>query len=53
MMLVKIKKQKARKNVTKKESLNLKIEKHCLEATQFENKIKTSKENEIGVTDIN
>ena len=49
MTVVKIKKQKAEKNVASKENLNFKIMKNCLEATQLDNKITYSEKNKIDI----
>ena len=49
MTVVKIKKQKAEKNVSSKENLNLKIMKNCLEATQLDNKITYPEKNKIDI----
>ena len=47
MTVEKIKKQKAQKNLSEKENLNLKNTKNCLEATQPENKLNHIEKNKI------
>ena len=48
MMVVKIKKQKARKSVIKRK-LKFENYKHCIEATKPENKINHLEKNEINI----